>query len=101
MATLERFEFPEEAIAYVTSSLWSSKSCVVTADGPSEPFDVLSSVRQGDPLAPLIFILVLDALHCGLDCTHAQGRVKERHPSGTSGPCTISCGPFSVPTRGK
>ena len=28
---------------------------------------MLSSVRQGDPLAPLIFILVLDVLHCGIE----------------------------------
>jgi hypothetical protein len=75
-ATLERFEFPESAITYIVSSLWSSTSCVMTAAGPSEPFDVLSSVRQGDPLAPLIFILVLDALHCGLDATHSQKRVE-------------------------
>ena len=66
-ASLERFEFPPEIIDYVCSSLWGSKSRVRTRDGPTESFDVLSCVRQGDPLAPLIFILVLDALHCGLE----------------------------------
>ena len=30
-ATLERFEFPESAITYIVSSLWSSTSCVMTA----------------------------------------------------------------------
>ena len=66
-ASLERFEFPPEIVDYVCSSLWGSRSRVRTRDGPTEPFDVLSCVRQGDPLAPLIFILVLDALHCGLE----------------------------------
>ena len=65
-ASLERFEFPPEIVDYVCSSLWGSKSRVRTRHGPSDTFDVLSSVRQGDPLAPLIFILVLDALHCGI-----------------------------------
>ena len=65
--SLERFEFPPKIVDYVCSSLWGSKSRVRTRDGPTEAFDVLSCVRQGDPLAPLIFILVLDALHCGLE----------------------------------
>ena len=34
----------------------------MTADGPTDKFDVLSGVRKGDPLAPLIFVLVLDVL---------------------------------------
>jgi exonuclease III len=66
-ASLERFELPPEIVDYVCSSLWGSKSRVRTRDGPSATFDVLSSVRQGDPLAPLVFILVLDALHCGIE----------------------------------
>jgi exonuclease III len=66
-AALERFELPRCVVDYVCSSLWNSTSSVRTRDGPSKPFDVLSSVRQGDPLAPLVFIMVLDVLHCGLD----------------------------------
>jgi hypothetical protein len=65
--SLERFEFSPKIVDYVCSSLWGCKSRVRTRDGPTEAFDVLSCVRQGDPLAPLIFILVLDALHCGLE----------------------------------
>jgi hypothetical protein len=66
-ASLERFEFPPEIVDYVCSSLWDSRSRVQTRDGPTEAFEVRSCVRQGDPLAPLIFILVLDVLHCGLE----------------------------------
>ena len=66
-ATLERFSFPANFVDYVCSSLRNSRSRVRTRDGPSEPFDVKSCVRQGDPLAPLVFILVFDALHCGVN----------------------------------
>ncbi len=88
-AALERFEFPPCVVDYLCSSLWGSTSSVRTRDGPSEPFDVLSSVRQGDPLAPLVFIMVLDVLHCGLDelCQRDGHGVRMR-----SGPALASVG---------
>jgi hypothetical protein len=39
---------------------------VRTQHGLTEGFDILSSVRQGDPLAAIIFILLIDSLHAGL-----------------------------------
>ena len=65
-ASLERFNMPESFISYVLSGLQGATSCVRTAGGLTKPFNVLSSVRQGDPLAPLIFMFITDALHAGL-----------------------------------
>jgi ribonuclease HI len=65
-ASLERFNLPESFIQYVISGLTDAKSQVRTYDGLSEPFLLRSSVRQGDPLSPLIYILITDALHAGL-----------------------------------
>src|SRR5581483_9619124 len=64
-ASLRRFNMPDNFIEYVCSGLLNATSCVMTKDGPTQFFDILTSVRQGDPLAPLIYILVVDALHAG------------------------------------
>ena len=41
-------------------------SSVRCAYGTTPEFSVGRSVRQGDPLAPLLFVCFLDSLHCGM-----------------------------------
>jgi ribonuclease HI len=65
-ASLERFNMPESFILYVLSGLDGAGSHVRTHGGLTKVFELQSSVRQGDPLAPLIYVLVSDALHAGL-----------------------------------
>jgi len=65
-ASLERFNLPNEFIDYVLSNLEEATSCFKTFYGPTEDFVIETSVRQGDPLSPLVYILVTDALHEGL-----------------------------------
>ena len=50
----------------ILSTLDGAESKVKCADGLTTSFPILSSVRQGDPLAALVFIFVMDALHVGL-----------------------------------
>lgn len=57
---------PQQFIQFVASGLHNAFSRFRTPFGLTEAFQIHSSVRQGDPLAPLIFIMVVDALHCGL-----------------------------------
>jgi hypothetical protein len=64
-ASLERFNMPELFISYVLSSLQDATSCFKTFCGLTEDFAVEASVRQGDPLSPLVYICVVDALHEG------------------------------------
>ena len=65
-ASLERFNLPPDFISYVLSNLEEATSCFKTFYGPTEDFAIETSVRQGDPLSPLIYIFVTDALHEGL-----------------------------------
>ncbi len=61
-ASLERFNLPDLFISYVLSNLEDATSCFKTFYGPTE-IPVRTSVRQGNPLSPLIYVFVTDALH--------------------------------------
>jgi hypothetical protein len=66
-ASCERLNMPPSFIDYVIACLDQAESCVRCADGLTGRFQIESSVRQGDPLAAIVFILIMDALHCGLE----------------------------------
>jgi ribonuclease HI len=66
LASLQRLRMPPEFIEFVRDSLTGLQSCVRTAYGNTAYFAVLRSIRQGDPLAPILFICFLDSLHCVL-----------------------------------
>jgi hypothetical protein len=66
-ASLERFNLPGLFINYVLSNLEGATSCFKTFYGPTADIPVEASVRQGDPLSPLVYVCVTDALHCGLE----------------------------------
>jgi exonuclease III/ribonuclease HI len=65
-ASMERFNMPPHLIEYVLSGLTDATSRVRTYGGLTNKFTIKSSVRQGDPLAPIIYALITDALHEGL-----------------------------------
>ena len=73
-ASLERFNLPDNFIRYVESYLEEATSCFKTFYGPTEDFQVLTSVRQGDPLSPLVYIFITDALHEGLSHSPIGGQ---------------------------
>src|SRR5579872_7432253 len=64
-ASLERFNMPEKLIRYILSGLENATSCFKTFFGLTDEFKVETSVKQGDPLSPLVYICVADALHAG------------------------------------
>lgn len=73
---MHRLRMPAVFITLIEDSLVGLQSCVRTAYGVSPLFEVQRSLRQGDPLAPLLFVVLMDALHDGLECNPFTG---ERH----------------------
>ncbi|XP_015936388.1 uncharacterized protein LOC107462323 [Arachis duranensis] len=60
----------------------SVKECVTTASmsvlingSPSKPFKMKRGLRQGDPLSPFLFVLVVDVLHMMVGEAVRNGRV--------------------------
>ena len=73
---MHRLRMPAAFVALIEDSLTGLSSCIRTAFGFTRRFPVLRSLRQGDPLAPLLFVILMDALHEGLECNPFTG---ERH----------------------
>ena len=73
---MQRIRMPDAFVQLVQQSLTGLSSCVRTAYGFTTPFAVERSLRQGDPLAPLLFVILMDALHDGLERNPFTG---ERH----------------------
>jgi hypothetical protein len=60
---LERFKIPELFIRLVISGVADAHSRVRTFGGLTDRFLLKSSVRQGDPLSPIIYALITDVMH--------------------------------------
>ena len=71
---LRRIRLPDRFTRLIVDSLTGLSSRVRTAYGLSASFDVQRSLRQGDPLAPLLFVILMDALHDGLECNPFTGQ---------------------------
>jgi exonuclease III/ribonuclease HI len=70
---MRRLRMPGSFVELVADSLTGLSSCVRTAYGVSRRFDVQRSLRQGCPLAPLLFVVLMDALHDGLEVNPFSG----------------------------
>lgn len=77
LRALARLRMPESFIGLIRDSLTDLRSCVRTAYGLTEKFPVQRSVRQGDPLAPLLYICFMDALHSGFECNPMFGDARD------------------------
>jgi ribonuclease HI len=74
LRAMRRLRMPASFVELVSDSLTGLTSCVRTAYGVSRHFDVQRSLRQGCPLAPLLFVVLMDALHDGLERNPFTGK---------------------------
>nr|GEV66852.1 cysteine-rich receptor-like protein kinase [Tanacetum cinerariifolium] len=60
---LGKFDFGIKWRGWIRGCLQSSKASVLVNGSPTDKFSFHSGLRQGDPLSPFLFILVMESLH--------------------------------------
>ncbi|HVW99389.1 MAG TPA: reverse transcriptase domain-containing protein, partial [Candidatus Babeliaceae bacterium] len=92
---LRRLQLPENFIQLVENSLTGLSSKIRTCYGLTPSLQLERSVRQGDPLSPLLFVILMDPLHDGLECNPFTGE-----KLGLTIALPDSLGVFNVPSLG-
>ena len=84
---LDLYGIPPPIIDAIRAIYTESESCILTPDGMTDFFAITTGILQGDTLAPLLFIIVLDyVLRTSVDCLNDKGlevepRKSSRYPS--------------------
>jgi hypothetical protein len=65
--SMRRLKIPEDFITFIHNSLQGNKAWIKTGvgEGHTKGFKIEKGIEQGCPIAPLLFIIVMDALHAG------------------------------------
>nr|GFA52616.1 RNA-directed DNA polymerase, eukaryota [Tanacetum cinerariifolium] len=60
---LKKFEFGDKWCNWIGSCLQSSRGSVLVNGSPTSEFQFFKGHKQGDPVSPFLFILVIESLH--------------------------------------
>ncbi|GJV01931.1 RNA-directed DNA polymerase, eukaryota, reverse transcriptase zinc-binding domain protein [Tanacetum coccineum] len=60
---LQKFRFGNKWRMWIQSSLRSSRGFILVNGSPTEEFQLYRGLKQGDPLFPFLFILIMESLH--------------------------------------
>ncbi|GJU38232.1 RNA-directed DNA polymerase, eukaryota, reverse transcriptase zinc-binding domain protein [Tanacetum coccineum] len=74
---LEAFGFGRTWCNWIQGTLTSAKASILINGSPSKEYYCHRGLKQGDPLAPYLFILIMESLHLSFNRVVDEGLFKE------------------------
>nr|GEX94549.1 hypothetical protein [Tanacetum cinerariifolium] len=62
--------------SWIKACLESSRTSVLINGSPTSEFNVRRGLRQGDPLSPFLFIIIMEGLHVAISDSTRQGLIR-------------------------
>ncbi|GKA04326.1 putative RNA-directed DNA polymerase, eukaryota, reverse transcriptase zinc-binding domain protein [Tanacetum coccineum] len=62
--------------SWIRACLHSSRASILINGSPTSEFSIKRGLRQGDPLSPILFILVMEGLHCAMSNAVSSGLIR-------------------------
>nr|GEY25073.1 RNA-directed DNA polymerase, eukaryota [Tanacetum cinerariifolium] len=73
---LRSFGFGDKWCSWIKGCLYSSMASILVNGSPTSEFQIHQGLKQGDPLAPYLFILVMESLHLSFSRVVESGLFK-------------------------
>eukprot|EP00253_Pinus_taeda_P012787 PITA_12787 len=79
-AILEAFGFSKQWIKWILALIKSLRYSILVNGTPSTPFSPSRGIRQGDPLSPLLFVILMEGLSRLIAKRKEDGQIKGLQP---------------------